>query len=289
MNNLDPRLNACRPDLADARLKGKVEAARFVAGTPRRVVANTAPMKRTPRADASLDSEVLRGEVFTVFEDVPDGGPNGGWSWGQLETDAYVGYVPTDALGSLAPEPTHRIAALRAFLYRGPDMKLPAMGALSLGSRVAFGAEVTTRGTVYRLIEGGEGALVASQVVPLAAPPENDFVAVAERFLNVAYLWGGRTSLGLDCSSLVQLSLMAAGTPAPRDTDLQEMMLGAPVEGGTAAPLHRGDLVFWKGHVGIMIDGEYLIHASGHHMAVVIEELSATIERTGAASSVKRL
>ena len=288
MAGLDPRLNAFRPDLADARLKGKVEAARFVAGTPRRVVANAAPLKRTPRADASLDSEVLRGEVFTVFEESAEG-----WSWGQLETDSYVGYVPTDALSNLLPEPTHRVAALRTFLYPAADLKLPAEGFLSIGSRLSLDREVETRGTLYRTLAGGEGAVVAAHVVPIDAPPANDFVAVAERFLNTPYLWGGRTSLGVDCSSLVQLSLMVAGKPSPRDSDLQEAMLGAAVEGVVAAALHRGDLVFWPGHVGIMIDGEYMLHASGHHMAVVIEPLREAAERiaraAGQPTSVKRL
>lgn len=290
--DLDPRLNAFRPDLADIRLRGKVEATRFVEGTLRRVVAPSAPLKRTPRADASLDSEILRGEVFVVFEDADEG-----WSWGQLETDGYVGFVPTDALGSVAPQPTHRVAALRTFVYPGPDMKLPAQAALSFGSRVVLDEEATTRNTPYRRLTGGEGWIVARTVEPVDAPVENDFVAVAERFLNTAYLWGGRTSLGLDCSSLVQLSLTAAGVAAPRDTDLQEKALGNAVEGDTTAALRRGDLVFWlghwAGHVGIMIDGEYLLHANGHHMAVVIEPLAEVIARiagkTGRPTSVKRL
>jgi cell wall-associated NlpC family hydrolase len=286
---LDPRLNAFRPDVADVALKGKVEAARFIAGTPRRVVAPSAPLKRAPRNDAPLASEILRGEIFTVFEDTPEG-----WSWGRLETDRYVGYVPTDALAGVAPEPTHRIAALRAFIYPGPDMKLPAIAPLSFGARFALGRETVTRNTSYREIAGGQGWVVAVAAEPVSAPPANDFVAVAERFLGVAYLWGGRTSLGLDCSALVQLALMAAGKSAPRDTDLQEKMLGVAVEGGIGAPLHRGHLVFWKGHVGIMIDGEYLLHATGHQMAVVIEPLPLLVERilksgNGPPTSVKRL
>jgi cell wall-associated NlpC family hydrolase len=134
-------------------------------------------------------------------------------------------------------------------------------------------------------------------MAPIDAPPANDFVAVAERFLNVPYLWGGRTSLGLDCSALVQLALHATGKSAPRDSDMQEKALGAPLEGGVATPLHRGDLVFWgghhAGHVGIMIDGEYMIHANGHHMAVVIEPLQLVVERiagkTSPPTSVRRL
>ena len=137
------------------------------------------------------------------------------------------------------------------------------------------------------MLAGGEGAVVAAHVAPLDAPPEPDFVAVAERFLATPYLWGGRTSIGLDCSGLVQLSLMAAGHAAPRDTDLQETMIGHAVEEG--ATLRRGDLVFWAGHVGIMIDGEYMIHASGHQMAVVIEPLADAVGRIGAVTSVRRL
>jgi Bacterial dipeptidyl-peptidase Sh3 domain/NlpC/P60 family len=279
----DPRLNAYRSDIADVRLKDAVAAARFVEGVPRRVVADAAPLKRAPATDAPMDSEVLRGEIFTVFDATPEG-----WSWGQLKTDGYVGYVPTGALGSLAPEPTHRVTALRAFIYPGPDMKLPPAGVLSFGGKVALAGETVTRGTAYRHLARGEGAIVASQTAPLATPLESDFVAAATRFLNVAYLWGGRTSLGLDCSALVQLSLGATGRTAPRDTDLQEGALGSTVEGGASAPLHRGDLVFWRGHVGIMIDGENMIHAAGHAMAVVIEPLTAVVARTGPPSSVRR-
>jgi cell wall-associated NlpC family hydrolase len=281
MTGLDPRLHAFRSDLADARLKGKVESARFVEGAPRRVVAPAAPIKRTPRSDAGLESEALFGETFVVFEDAAEG-----WSWGRLETDCYVGYVPTDALGPALPEPTHRVTALRTFLYPGPDLKLPARSCLSLGARLALAGTAETRGTSYRLLAGGEGAVAAAHVAPLSAPAESDFVAVAERFQGTPYLWGGRTSIGLDCSGLVQLALMAAGHTAPRDTDLQETMIGHPVEEGS--PLRRGDLVFWAGHVAIMIDGEYMIHASGHHMAVVIEPLADAVGRIGAFRGVRR-
>ena len=289
MNDLDPRLHAFRPDLADVRLKGRVAAAQFVEGSRKVVVAGNAPLKSRPAPDAPLASEILRGEIFSVFDEGREG-----WSWGQLETDGYVGYVPSDALASATAAATHRITALRAFVYPGPDMKLPPRGALPLSARIALTGEAVMRGTRYALLAADEGAIVGSQATPLATPPEPDFVAVAERFLNAPYLWGGRTSLGLDCSALVQLSLAEAGVPAPRDTDLQERALGSAVAGGVDAALRRGDLVFWRGHVGILIDGEYMIHASGSHTAVVIEGLAAAIDRieragAGGPSSVRRL
>ena len=288
MKTLDPRLNAFRPDLADARLTDKVEADRFVEAVSRRVVAVAAPLKHAPRGDAPLDSEVLRGEVFHVFEETGEG-----WSWGQLETDSYVGYVATEALGSLEPEPTHRAIALRTFIYPGPDLKIPARGALSIGGRVTIAGESETRDTLYAHLAGGEGAVIAAHFAPVEAALEQDFVAVAERFIESSYLWGGRTSIGLDCSALVQLSLMACGHAAPRDTDLQERMLGAALADGVGGELARGDLVFWPGHVAILLDHQRIVHASGHQMSVVTELLAEAVERIaprhGRPTSVRRL
>ena len=288
MAALDPRLHAYREDLADLRLKGVVHALRYAPGETKRVIADVAAIRKAPASDASLTSEALRGETVRVFEETAEG-----WAWGQLETDGYVGYFPSDALSANGAEPTHRITALHAFVYPGPDMKLPARGGLPLSAHVAITGEATTRGTTYALLAGGEGAIIAAQAVPIAAPPEADFVAVAQRFLNAPYLWGGRTSFGLDCSALVQLSLAEAAVSAPRDTDLQERALGTSVA-PDARSVHRGDLVFWRGHVGIMLDGEYMLHASGFHASVVIEPLGEAIARIaerggGAVSSVRRL
>jgi cell wall-associated NlpC family hydrolase len=77
----------------------------------------------------------------------------------------------------------------------------------------------------------------------------------------------------------VQTALAATGHAAPRDSDQQAASLGGPVEGGVEGNLARGDLVFWKGHVGILRDATTLLHASGHHMAVVAEPLSEALSR----------
>ena len=275
---LDPRITPARPDLAALSLKGKVQAARFVAGEPRVVIETTAPLRRAPRHDAPLDTEALYGERVTVFD--IDGE---GWAWGQIEADGYVGYLPANALVAPAARPTHRVRAPRTFLYAQPDIKTPPLEPLSFGSLVAV-----KRG------EGGfalteRGAIFAKHLAPVAQH-EPDIVATAQKFLGTPYLWGGKTSLGLDCSALVQLSLNAAGIPCPRDSDMQEKALGAP------APLEqiqRGDLVFWKGHVAIACDADTLIHANAFHMAVAIEPLAAAIDRIAAlgtrVNSVKRI
>ncbi len=121
--------------------------------------------------------------------------------------------------------------------------------------------------------------MVVQHLAPLGER-ETDWTAVAERFLGTPYLWGGKTSLGIDCSGIVQIAFEACGIAAPRDTDMQQAALGTalPLDAGLP-PLRRGDLVFWKGHVGFMRDAETLLHANAHHMAVASEPLSTTLER----------
>ncbi len=266
MSGFDRRLTPARPDLAAASLKGQVEARRFVEGELREVASFAAPLRARPAGDASLDTEALYGERVSVFEDEE------GWAWGQLESDGYVGYLPSGMLRAAGAVPTHRVAVLRSFLYPGPSMKLPIAGALPMGATLAV-----------QRIEGDfavteSGSVWAGHLVPLDRFA-TDFVAVAEQFLGVPYLWGGKSGLGLDCSGLVQVSLAMAGIAAPRDSDMQAGFgTSVPVTPGLAG-LRRGDIVCWKGHVGIMADAETLLHATGHTMLVVKEPLRDVAER----------
>lgn len=280
---LDRRLTPARPDLAARHLDGQVEALAFADPMPMRVVTPSAPLRREPRPDAPLDTEALAGELVRVYEQ------HEGWAWGQLAGDSYVGYLPEDCLAGDAPAPTHRVRALRTFIYPGPSIKLPPMEALSLGAVLAVTGE---SGDFFTT---GSGGYIFKQHLGPRDQHEPDFVAVAERFLNVPYLWGGKTSLGLDCSALVQLALAAAGIAAPRDSDLQEQGLGEPVTADDSLDgLTRGDLVFWKGHVGVMRDPDTLLHATAFSMSVISEPLRPARDRIlarkgGPITAIRRL
>jgi cell wall-associated NlpC family hydrolase len=275
MPEFDPRVTPARGDLAAKHLEGKVPAARFVAGRGLEIVAPIAPLRREPRPDAPLDTEALKGERVTIYDANEDG-----WSWGQLASDGYVGWLPSAALGPPGPPPTHKVVALRTLVFPGPSIKLPPVEALPFGAKLAI-ARVQDR----MAITPPGAYLPAAHLAPLDSH-ESDFVAVAERFVGAPYLWGGKTALGLDCSGLVQIVLTACGVACPRDSDMQEAALGARVAAAADfSDWRRGDLVFWKGHVAIVRDRTNLLHANAFHMAVVIEPLAEALTRIRAAGS----
>ncbi len=285
----DRRITPARPDLALESQRGKAAAARYVPGEAARLAVPSAPLRRTPAPDAAIDTEVLAGEALTIIE------RKDGVAWVQLTADAYVGYLPEVAISTAHPQPTHRVAVTRTFLYPGPSMKLPPVAHLSLGAQVAVVAEAGDFAEIDTGHVSGlaRGFLWRAHLAPLGHW-EADAVSVAERLIGAPYLWGGKTSLGLDCSGLVQLAHAQCGLSLPRDSDMQEAAVGTalPIMPDLAG-LKRGDLIFWKGHVGLMQDATTLLHANGHHMLVVSEPLADAVARIagkggGPVTSIRR-
>ena len=278
----DPRLTPARPDLAAKYLEGKVKAARFVAGEEFEIADGLAPLREGPSSDALLVSQALKGERVTIYDRNSEG-----FAWGQLNSDGYVGWLPDRALAKPAAAPTHKVTALRTFAFPGPSIKLPPVETLSMGAMLTVAREdgtfaVTREGWYLpRSHVGGIDEMAA------------DFVAVAERFVGTPYLWGGKSSIGIDCSGLVQVALNAAGTGCPRDSDMQRDGLGRALAAAEYQHLQRGDLIYWKGHVAIARDADSIVHANAHHMAAVVENTLEAIARIKAAgneiTAIKRM
>ncbi|MEM6678864.1 MAG: NlpC/P60 family protein [Pseudomonadota bacterium] len=281
----DPRLTLARADLAARWLEGQVDAAHFVDPEPMVITVPRAGLRPRPDPAARLDSELLFGERVHCVE------ATAAWLWVQNESDGYVGYIPA-ASATAAPadapaiaEPSHQVAIRAALLLPEPDIKAEAIR-LPWPATVAVVDTLPGRGTRGLFAELATGGFVPmAQLMPLAARQARDWVADAEALLGTPYLWGGRSGDGLDCSALVQLALAVSGHAVPRDSDMQAALADQP---GVArlvsdAPLIRGDLVFWRGHVGIMQDATRLLHANAHHMAVASEPLAVARARIAAA------
>lgn len=283
----DPRRNAYREDMAASALSGQVHAPRYVDGVTQQVIAARAPVRSAPKFRAPLMTEALHGETVTVYDSQE------GWVWGQLQRDNYVGYMPADHLSANVFAPTHAVRVRATHIYPSPDIKAPPLDMLTFGGRLA------ADGREGRFLSLARGGYVFADHCVGAGDTLKDFVRAAERLVGTPYLWGGKTSMGLDCSALVQLSLQAAGLACPRDTDMQEAEIGEPVKGVIdedrvlKGGLERGDLIFWKGHVAIAQSADWVVHASGHQMETLIEPVRHAIERIekswGKPTSVRRI
>jgi len=275
--NFDSRITPARPDLAAAYLKGRVDAARFVDGVAMDIVVGRASLRAAPSDDALQDSELLFGERVSVYDRA------NGWAWVQAGDDNYVGYVRQETLGQ-AGRPSLRVVALMAPAFAKPDLKTPVRDLLPLNARVAALAQDGD------YVEIMPGRFVHRRHVAPLDQLESDFVAVAERFVGVPYVWGGKTFAGMDCSGLIQTALKATGFQAPRDTDMMERDLGRPI---ALVDVRRADLIFWKGHMGVALDSARLLHANAFHMQVTIDPLAEALARNealaGPVTAVKRL
>jgi hypothetical protein len=264
----EPRTTPARPDLADSRLQGIVRAAAYALPRAMRCRAPAAALRRGPDLRAEQEDQLLHGELFDVVEE------QGAWSWGQAPRDGYVGFIASDALGAAAGLPTHWVRALRAYGFERPQKKAAFRGPYALNALVAASGRAENG-----FLDCGETGWIFEAHLERIGRFETDAAAVAERHLGAPYIWGGRDSQGLDCSGLVQQALLACGRACPRDADLQLDFFRRPVE---RAQLGRGDLVFWPGHVGMMLDGERMIHATDRYMAVAVERLEDAIRQIGA-------
>ena len=259
---LDPRRHAFRRDLADLALAGDYAAAAYVHPKPMSCTTARTMVRKVPRADGEAGSELLLGEPFLAVEVGEE------WAWGYCGADRYVGYVAAAAIGP-AVAATHRVSTASALLFGEPDIRSAHVAELALG------AQLVSRGRsgLFHAVEGG---FIHERHVAPVDRAAGDWVEVARQFVGAPYLWGGRTRWGIDCSGLVQVALATGGILAPRDSDMQFETLGRAVD----TP-RRGDLIFFPGHVGIMVDETDLLHANAFWMSTVVEPLATAAERSG--------
>ena len=274
--SLDPRIHPYRADLAAEKLRGSVTVPRFVTGQLLHITKGIAPLRKAAATNAAQLSEMRYGDGFTSYEN------SDGWHWGQCERDGYVGYVRDEGFTQTPIDPTHRIKKLTTFLFPERSIKSPPIDTITFYS----GVEVISSDGKFAELKNG-GFVHAHHLTPIADWAERDVVFTAGRMLGIPYLWGGNTPKGLDCSGLIQLACEPAGITCPRDSDMQAAALGKVSD--DPSKLHRGDIVFFPGHVGIMTDQTALLHANAYHGCVVVEPLADVVARGDKITGVRRL
>lgn len=234
-------------------------------------------LRKDPNIDCPIDTQLMFGQHVRVH-DIQDG-----WAWVQAERDGYVGWLEEKTLNHEPAETTHIVSSPRTFFYPEPDLKLPHKGMRSLGSELHVVGETETRGTRYAILDGGEA--VISKHIRAKSDYADDYVSVAECLLLTPYLWAGTTAFGIDCSGFVQLAMFMCGQDVLRDSDMQAATIGQEIDPGIRYEnVVRGDVVFWRGHVGFChgpdeAGNQMLLHANGHSMNVTSEPLLAAVER----------
>jgi len=254
----DSRLIAANGRVAATALGGHVQAGKFVDGVQMSVVQPVVDLKPAP--NGPRERQLLRGATVTVFED------RDGWAFIQ-GVDGYVGYVRTETLDAQVT-PTHMVGTLATHAYLEETFKSANLMGLP------FGARVTVLDERRKFFETDVGFIPKLHLRPVDRI-FSDPVTIAQMHFGVPYLWGGNSTYGIDCSGLVAAGLSACGIACPADSDQQCAALGTDIDGD----LQRGDLVFWQGHVGLMVDEATIIHANAHHMATAYEPIKNAILR----------
>ena len=259
----DTRITPIRRDLASTAYKAIVKRKKYVTAKQATVKSTFTPLYANK--GSKLSTQLLYGEECDIFD------TKNGWSWIQSRRDNYVGYTPTINLTRKIYKPNSKVISLRTIIYTKPDIKSVTKGYLSFNSLV----EVIKIKGKYSLIKN-LGWCPSLDLVKIKSSKFNH-IDLSKQYLDTPYLWGGRDSMGIDCSGLVQNLHQINNRPFPRDTDMQEIFVTNEVK--FEKDLKAGDLVFWKGHVAMMIDNSNIIHANAFHMKTAIEPLSTAKKR----------
>lgn len=236
---------------------------------PMQVTAGVTALRKTPQPDGEMVSQALHGETIILHHE------EGEFGLVQNQSDGYVGWALMEALSAPVLTPTHRVKVPRLHVYAEPSIRAAPHFVVGIGARLVSADQ--REGRYLRCERAG---WVREDLVAPIEILEADPASIAERFVSTPYLWGGRDCLGLDCSGLIQVAFDACGIAVPRDSDMQFDWLGVAIpDWEIQGALRRNDLVFWDGHVGIMLDSETLLHANANHMATAVEPVSEAIQR----------
>lgn len=261
---MDRRLTPANKRVADPSMRSKWPGVTYVDPTPYAIHWPMVDLMSAP--EGHRDRQLLFGETVDVYE------KHEGWAFIRAVKDGYVGYVPQSSLLQM-PEASHRIASAASHVYDKPNFKARDL------MRLSHGCQLHALDVVDGFVQIAEGFVPEVHCVSIDER-QPDPVTEAKLFLDTPYLWGGNSRFGIDCSGLIQAAFLACGIPCPGDSDMQAETLGYELP--EEEPVQRNDLLFWKGHVALVVNSARIIHANAHHMTVTYEDLDTAIDRIAA-------
>ena len=226
--------------------------------------------KKTEKS--KIVTQLLYGETFKKIT------RNGTWIKIKNDADNYKGYVKETFFPSNKKN-THKIFCLKADLYSKPNKKNKIKKKLSFGSEV----KVIKKNKIFFKFDNLW--IEKKNLKQINYKTKNIFKNL-NKFINTKYKWGGKSFNGIDCSGLVQIFFNFNNKFCPRDAKDQIKYFKKKTN---IKNIKKNDLIFWKGHVAIVISKKQLIHAYGPLKKVVVMPIKKTVKMIYATANLKVL
>ena len=221
-----------------------------------------------PSYDSKVASQIIYGEKFKILS------KNKEWVKIKNGFDNYVGYIKYKNFKN-KHRPTHKICNLKTNIFQKTK---------KTKNFLPFGAKISIINQNKKFVEYEKNKWIKKKDVKKLNYKEKDFVKIFKKFLNVKYVWGGKTFQGIDCSALLQIFFYYNNSFYPRDTKDQIKYTKKNLK---KRKFKKGDIIFWKGHVAICLNSKQLIHAYGPEKKVIVMPIIETINRIQKTANLK--
>ena len=224
---------------------------------------------KKPSKTSEVTSQILYGEKFKILSKIKN--------WIKIKTlfDNYTGFIKNPKFVKKY-NTKYKVSSLKARIFKKPGIK--TNGWLPLASKLSVFEENKN----YIQIEKNKWIKKAD--IKKLNHKEKNFVKIFKKFLNVKYVWGGKTFQGIDCSALLQIFFFYNNSFYPRDTKDQ---IKYTKKNSKKRLFKKGDIIFWKGHVAMCLNSKQLIHAYGPEKKVIIMPIIETISRIQKSARLK--
>ena len=232
-------------------------------------IGNFSNIYKKPSSKSEVTSQIIYGEKFKILS------KNKNWIKIKTSFDNYKGFIRNSKYIEKF-SPNYKVSSLKAKIFKKPGVGTNSW--LPLASKLS----VFEQKRNYVKIE--KNKWIKKKDIKKLNLRDKNFIKIFKKFLNVKYVWGGKTFKGIDCSALLQIFFCYNNSFYPRDTKDQ---IKYTKKNSKKRKFKKGDIIFWKGHVAMCLNSKKLIHAYGPEKKVVIMPIIETINRIQKTAKLK--